>query len=179
MIDDTTGELDPGRVGTHSGLGDVMLSGTLYDPTHTQAEAFCRDLTRTRGFGTAKASEGLGTGQSAYAAQRDALKERRRFGLFGTAGYVVRGSPGDIDLREVSFGHVGADPFLTQGARAGASFAYRTSSIVHYHSVNEASDFAARGGRIGKPTAFKGAGDSSPPWGVGVPFSRHSAAGRT
>lgn len=170
MIDDTTGEFDPGRVGTHSGLGDVMLSGTLYDPTHTQAEAFCRDLTRAREFGT---------GQSAYAAQRDALKERRRFGLFGTAGDVVRGSPGDIDLREVSFGHVGADPFLTQGARAGASFACRTSSIVHYQSVNEASDFAARGGRIGKPTAFKGSGDSSPPWGVGVPFSRHSAAGRT
>lgn len=170
MIDDSTGEFDPGRVGTHSGLGDVMLSGTLYDPTHTQAEAFCRDLTRAREFGT---------GQSAYAAQRDALKERRRFGLFGTAGYVVRGSPGDIDLREVSFGHVGADPFLTQGARAGASFACRTSSIVHYQSVNEASDFAARGGRIGKPTAFKGSGDSSPPWGVGVPFSRHSAAGGT
>ena len=182
IIDDTTGEFAPGPGGTHSGLGDVMVSGTLYDLTHTQAEEFYLDLTGTIKFGTAKASEGLGTGENDYAVQLDALKELGRFGLFGTAGYVVRGSPGHIDLRDVPFGQVGADLLLTQGVRAGVSFAYRTSAIVNYDSVKEASvfvAFAAPSGLIVNPTVFKGFGDSSPSWGAGVQFSWHPAAGRT
>lgn len=174
IIDDTTGEFAPGPGGTHSGLGDVMVSGTLYDLTDSEAAKFYLDLTATVKFGTAKASEGLGTGENDYAVQLDALKELGRFGVFGTVGYVVRGNPGRIDLRDVPFGEVGMDLLLAEGMRGGVSFAYRTAAIINYESVKEASvfiAFAGPGRLIVKPSLFKGFGNSSPSWGAGVNFS--------
>lgn len=182
IIDDTTGEFAPGPGGTHSGLGDVLLSGTLYDLAKSEAARFHLDLTGTVKFGTAKASEGLGTGETDYALQLDALKDVGRVGLFATAGYVVRGSPGKIHLRNVPFGQVGMDLLVMNGARAGVSFAYRTSAIVNYDSVKEASLFAAfsaAGGLVINPSIFKGFGDSSPSWGGGVQFSWSPASGQT
>ena len=174
IIDDTTGEFAPGPGGTHGGLGDVMVSGTLYDLTNSAAAGFYLDLSAIVKFGTAKASEGLGTGENDYAVQLEALKELGRFGVFGSGGYVVRGNPGRIDLRDVPFGQVGADVLLTDGVRGGVSFAYRTSAIVNYESVREASVFVAFAGPAGlivQPAVFKGFGSSSPSWGAGVLFS--------
>lgn len=174
IIDDTTGEFAPGPGGTRGGLGDVMLSGTLYDLTDSEAANFHLDLTATVKFGTANASEGLGTGENDYAVQLDALKELGRFGLFGTAGYVVRGDPGRIDLRDEPFGTVGADALLGEGVRGGVSFSYRPSAIAHYESVREAAvfvAFAGPGGLIVHPSLFKGFGNSSPSWGGALMFS--------
>lgn len=180
IIDDTTGEFAPGPGGTHSGLGDVLLGATLYDLVHSDAAAFHLDVTGTVKLGTAKASEGLGTGETDYALQLDALKELGPVGLFGTGGYVVRGNPGIIHLRNVPFGEVGADLLLKQGVRGGVSFAYRTSAIVSYEAVREAAvfvAFAAPGGLIIHPSVFKGFGNSSPSWGAGVAFSWKTAFG--
>ena len=182
IIDDTSGEFAPGPGGTHGGLGDVMLSGTLYDLVHSEAARFHLDLTGTVKFGTAKASEGLGTGENDYAFQLDALKEIGRYGMFATAGYVFRGNPGRIQLRDVPFGQVGADMLLADGVRSGVSFAYRTSAIVNYDSVKEASvfvAFAGPGGLIVNPSVFKGFGDSSPSWGAAVQFSWSPGRGST
>lgn len=174
IIDDTTGEFAPGPGGTHRGLGDVLVSGTLYDLADSDAVNFFLDLTGTLKFATAKASEGLGTGENDYALQLDALKELGRVGVFGTAGYVVRGNGGRIQLRDVPFGTVGTDLLLTQGVRAGLSFSYRTSAMAHYDSVKEAAvfvAFAGPGGLIVHPSLFKGFGDSSPSWGAALSFS--------
>ena len=182
IIDDTTGEFAPGPGGTHSGLGDVLVSGTLYDLADSEAQNFYLDLTGTVKFGTAKASEGLGTGENDYTLQLDALKELGRVGVFGTAGYVVRGNPGRIHLRDVPFGTVGADVLLSQGVRGGLSFSYRTSAIAHYDSVKEAAvfvAFAGPGGLIVHPSLFKGFGDSSPSWGGALSFSWSPQRGGT
>lgn len=73
IIGDTTGEFALGPGGTHSGLGDVLFSGTIYDLAHSEAARLHLDLTATVKFGTAHASEGLGTGENDYAVQLDAL----------------------------------------------------------------------------------------------------------
>lgn len=180
IIDDATGDFAPGPGGTHSGLGDVLLGATLYDLVHSDAAAFHLDVTGTVKLGTAKASEGLGTGETDYALQLDALKELGRLGLFGSGGYVVRGSPGIIHLRNVPFGEAGADLLLMQGVRGGVSFAYRTSAIVSYEAVREATVFVAFTGPSGliiHPSLFKGFGQSSPSWGAGVAFSWKTAVG--
>lgn len=180
IIDDTTGEFAPGPGGTHSGLGDVLIGATLYDLVHSEAAEFHLDLTGTVKLGTAKSSEGLGTGETDYALQLDALKEFGRVGVFGTGGYVVRGSPGVIHLRNVPFGEVGADLLLMEGVRAGVSFAYRAPAIANYESAREAAVFVAfrgPGGLIINPSVFKGFGNSSPSWGAGVAFSWKSALG--
>ncbi len=174
IIDDTTGEFAPGPGGTHSGLGDVIVAGTLYDLTNSAATGFYLDLAATVKFGTAKSSEGLGTGENDYAVQLNALKDIGHLGLFATAGYVVRGNPGRIDLRDVPFGTIGADLLLVQGVRAGVSFSYRPSAIVSYDPVKEAAlfvAFAGPGRLIVHPSLFKGFGDSSPSWGGGLMFS--------
>ncbi len=171
VIDDATGEFAPGPGGTHGGLGDVIVSGTLYDLAHSRTARFHLDLTATVKFGTARASEGLGTGENDYGVQLDALKEFGRVGLFATGGYVVRGSPGVIHLRDVPFGEIGVDRLLRQGVRAGVSLAYRPSAIIDYESVREATvfvAFAGPGGIVIRPSVFKGFGNSSPAWGAGV-----------
>ena len=177
IIDDTTGDFSPGPGGARSGLGDVMLSGTLYDLTDSGSAGLYLDLTGTVKFATGSASAGLGTGESDYAVQLEALREFGRIGVFGTAGYVVRSGPGRINLRDVPFGEAGADVLLIAGVRAGMSFAYRTSPIARYESVKQAAvfvAFAAPDGLIVHPLVFKGFGDSSPSWGAGVQLSWHA-----
>ena len=174
IIDDTTGEFAPGPGGTHSGLGDVLVGGTLYDLVHSERADFHLDLSATVKLGTARSSEGLGTGQTDYALQLDALKELGPVGLFATGGYVVRGDPGVIRLRDTPFGQIGGDLRVMPGMRAGVSFGYRTSAILNYEAVRELSVFAAftaPGGLIIGPSLFKGFGNSSPSWGGGVSVS--------
>lgn len=103
-----------------------------------------------------------------------------RVGIFGTGGYVFRGSPGVIHLRDVPFGELGADVLVTHGVRAGASFAYRTSAILNYEAVREATlfvAFAAHGHLIVQPSVFRGFGNSSPSWGAGFIISWKGALG--
>lgn len=171
IIDDTTGDFSPGPGGARSGLGDGMLSGTLYDLTDSGSAGLYLDLTGTVKFATGSASAGLGTGESDYAVQLEALRELGRSGVFGTAGYVARSGPGRVNLRDVPFGEAGADVLLGAGVRAGMSFAYRTSPIARYESVQETAvfvAFAAPDGVIVHPLVFKGFGDSTASWGAGV-----------
>jgi hypothetical protein len=180
IIDDATGDFAPGPGGTHSGLGDVLLGATLYDLVHSETADFHLDLTGTIKLGTAKSSEGLGTGETDYALQADALKDFSRVGVFGTVGYVVRGDPGIIHLRNVPFGEIGADVLVVPGARAGVSFGYRASAILNYEASREAAlfvAFAGPGGLIIHPSVLKGFGNSSPSWGVGVTLSWKTAVG--
>jgi len=174
IIDDATGEFAPGPGGTHSGLGDVILGATLYDVLRSESAQFSLDVAGKLKFGTASASKGLGTGETDYSLQVDALKEIGDFGLFGTAGYVVRGSPGVLKLRDVPFGAVGGDLRVSDAARAGLSYSYRPSAIEGYQAVQQAALFVifAPGNSFTiRPYVSAGFGDSSPSWGAGIALS--------
>ncbi len=171
IIDNATGEFAPGPGGTRSGLGDVILGATLYDVLHSESAQFHLDVAGKVKFGTASASEGLGTGETDYSLQFDALKEIGDFGLFGTAGYVVRGSPGIVKLRDVPFGFVGGDLRVGGSARAGVSYGYRPSAIEGYQAVQQAAlfvIFAPGDSFTFRPYVSAGFGDSSPSWGAGI-----------
>ncbi len=177
-IVDATGEFAPGPGGTHSGLGDVIAAATVYDVLHSDEARFYVDMSARIKFGTADAAQGLGTGENDYAAQIDALKEFDRFGLFATAGYIVRGSPTLLRLRNVAYGGVGADMLFTDGVRAGVSFDYRPSAIPGDDPIEQASIFLILSGphhMTIRPYLAAGFTNSTPSWGAGVSIGWKSA----
>lgn len=171
IIDGTTGEFAPGPGGTRSGLGDVVMGLSLYDLLRSSGDGFQLDAGAKVKFGTADQAKGLGTGETDYSLQLNALREVGSVGLFASAGYVWRGSPTGLPLRSVAFGSIGGDVRVADAARAGITYGYRPAAISGFPAVQEASlflAFAPTGGLTLRPYVSAGFSDSSPSWGAGV-----------
>jgi hypothetical protein len=103
---------------THSGLGDVVASvgKTVYD---NGASGTLVDLTGKIKFGTADASQGLGTGANDYSF---AIEPSQQFGplnVFGSLGYKVLGSPSTASLSDVITASLGGSYKVAAATSAG------------------------------------------------------------
>jgi hypothetical protein len=111
---------------TESGFGDTTGSVTKYliDDDETGISV---DLKGEIKFATANQSRGLGTGKNDYSIEVDVNKDFSTFGILGTLGYSVLGSPGvvvvngiqqKIIFHNIFYGSVGATYKITENTKA-------------------------------------------------------------
>jgi hypothetical protein len=105
---------------TESGLGDIV-AGVTRNVADIASTGTLIDLTGKIKFGTASASEGLGTGENDYSGQVDVTQRvTSALSVFGSLGYDFIGSPPGADLHDVVYGETGAALKLGGGLTAGA-----------------------------------------------------------
>ena len=158
---------------TESGLGDVLMSATVYDLLTAAGGDLAIDLTGKIKFGTADADKGLGTGEQDYFLQFDAFRFFEQATLMGSLGYVVRGEPDDYELDNTWFASVGASRALNDKLRLGAFYDFRQASVPDSDALQELSAWmSTRLGKNGRAQFYvlAGFGDSSPDWGAGLSF---------
>ena len=151
---------------TESGLGDVVLSGSVRLVAETPAQPRI-DLTGKIKLATADEDKNLGTGENDYAVQLDLEKGM----FFGYVGYRVYGDPPGINLDNVAYGLVGLSQPLDSATRAGVSLYAQQAAAAGTDDQLELSLFLNR--KLGKgnqlrPYVIFGLADGSPDWGVGV-----------
>ncbi len=161
----------PGARIAADGLGDVLVSMTVYDLIAT-ADDFHVDLSSRIKLGTADADEGLGTGENDYSAEVDVLRDFSRMTVYAVGGFKWRGDPPDVALRDVAYGAIGSDYLASRGVRLGLAFDYRQSSLSGgYEDIRELSAYAVvrlSSGVTLQPYLIHGLSDSSPEWGAGI-----------
>jgi hypothetical protein len=156
---------------TEGGLGDVIAALTVYDVLTLAGGDFAMDMTGKIKFGTADENRGLGTGKNDYSLQADFFRFFDDVTLLGLVGYVVRGDPADVDLKDGFFASAGTTYRVADHTRVGLFYDYRESSLdgndaLQEFSLTLSSRFAARWWASGYVLA--GTGDSSPDWGAGI-----------
>ena len=114
-----------GPVRTEGGIGDVIAALTVYDVLSLADGGFVMDLTGEIKFGTADEDKGLGTGQTDYSVQADAFRFFGRFTAIGSAGYLVRGDPADVDLDNAFFAAAGGTWSVSDRTRLGIFYDYQ------------------------------------------------------
>lgn len=161
------------RIGTRSGLGDVVASLTVYDVVYSERLNIAVDLTGKAKFGTADADEGLGTGENDYSVLADVYKFYDRITLITTLGYKFRGDPAGQDLDDVMLGSLGGLCDCAARSRFGLFYDYREASLTGGDEVRELTLFASR--KLNHTWqiqyyVFSGFTDSGPDWGGGFQF---------
>lgn len=159
----------PGPVGparTESGLGDVVLSGSMRFIAETPARPRV-DITGKIKLATADEGKNLGTGENDYAVQVDMGKGN----LFGYVGYRLYGDPPGINLDNAAYGLIGLSHPLDKGTQAGASLYAQQAAAAGADDQLELSLFLSR--KLNKDSRLRpyvvfGLSDGSPDWGVGV-----------
>lgn len=170
-IIDSGGEFIAGPDKSRSGLGDVILGATLYDVVRDDEAGVYVDIGVKAKFGTASATDGLGTGENDFSIQASVLKNLDRLALFGTFGYKLRGDPQGVDLRNVGFATIGGDYRVASGTRIGLMYDYRPSALSGGDALQEATAYISfsSGRRTSiQPYFVAGFSDSSPDWGAGL-----------
>ena len=163
-----------GPVRTEGGIGDLMAALTVYDVLSLADGGFVMDLTGEIKFGTADEDKGLGTGQTDYSVQADAFRFFDRFTAIGSAGYLVRGDPADVDLENAFFAATGGTWSVSDRARLGIFYDYQEASVPGNDAMQDLSaTFSSRPGEDWWLAGYVTAGfsDSSPDWGVGISFT--------
>jgi hypothetical protein len=160
-----------GPVKTEGGLGDVIAALTVYDVLSLAGGDFVVDVTGKIKFGTADEKKGLGTGENDYSLQADVFRFFDRFTILGLAGYVMRGDPPGVDLRDGFFASAGVTRLVADRTRLGLFYDYRESSLqgndaLQEFSVTLSSRLATNWWASGYLLA--GVGDNSPDWGGGI-----------
>lgn len=175
----TTDEVDPigqpvpasGETITQNGLGDVVVSATVYDVYSNYDRGIALDITGKIKIGSADPDKGLGTGEEDYLLRASIYKFFDQFTLMGSAGYKVRGEPPGVDLRNTALAAVGASFAVSDVASAGMIYDYREASLQDGDAISEVTVYLMR--RMTDTWhlqfyAFGGFSDSSPDWGGGI-----------
>ena len=165
-----TSETDPVEATTQSGLGDVVLSATVFDVFSDYERGIALDITGKIKIGSADRDKGLGTGEEDYLLRASFYKFFDHFTLMGSGGYKVRGDPPGVDLNNTLLGSIGGSFAVSEVARAGIIYDYREASLQNADPVSEVTVFLGR--RMTETWylqfyAFGGFSDSSPDWGGG------------
>jgi hypothetical protein len=127
-----------GNIVREHGWGDVTTGITrfLIEDEDTGVSVDVKGIVK---FATASQSKGLGTGKNDYSFQGDVSKASGRFGVFGTLGYSILGSPGnvvvtgvqeDIVFHNVFYGYLGATYKMTDKLKGGLTFHEEEASQV-------------------------------------------------
>lgn len=157
---------------TASGLGDVIAAAgyNIYEQ-----DALAVDIVGKVKFGTADASQGLGTGKNDYSAQVDGYYTAGNTSYFATAGYRAIGKPAGLTLNNVAFGTLGANRKLNDRTSAGIMLDAVQSASPAGAGPRELTVYVAK--KLSKTlkvqaNALKGFSDGSPDWGIGAMVTR-------
>jgi hypothetical protein len=174
--------LGANKIVTESGLGDVIGAITR-DLMSDDESGFDVDVGASIKFATADQSKGLGTGKDDYSVQIDVYQDYDKFGLSGTVGYSVLGSPGlvvvngiqqNIILNNVYYASAGATYKITGLTTAGLMFdiqqPYETGGYEQ-KDIMANLKFKANSSTRLQIYALKGLSDGSPDWGSGASVS--------
>ena len=160
-----------GPVATTRGLGDVVLSATVYDVYASPAGALALDLTGKVKFGTADEDSGLGTGANDYSLQADVFRFFDGFTLMGTLGYSLRGDPPGYELDDTPYASLGGSWSWREGTSVGAFYDYRAAAYAGAPASSELSGSITTAlGRHGRAECYVSTGlsDGSPDWSAGL-----------
>lgn len=106
---------------THSGFGDIELSGS-YDAFQDENSGWDISLTGEVKFGTASASENLGTGKNDYSPSVDISRSLGKFTPWIELGYWFVGKPADSNLRDYAYGSAGISYAVDNDTSVSVSF---------------------------------------------------------
>lgn len=151
-----------------SGIGDVLLSGTLLGLVENRDAAL--DLTAKLKLGTGDEDKGLGTGETDYSLQFDGYVFQRDLMWMGTLGYKWRGDPAGYEVDDTWFATVGVAMWAGRDNRVGTLVSYRPELIAGGDAATEVSVFfdTEVSPRLGAQVyALAGLTDGSPDWGFG------------
>lgn len=170
------------KIVTESGLGDVIGAVTR-DLMSDDESGFDVDVGASIKFATADQSKGLGTGKDDYSVQIDVYQDYDTFGLSGTVGYSVLGSPGrvvvngiqqNIILNNVFYGSAGATYKISEMTTAGLMYdiqqPYETGGYEQ-KDIMANLKFKANSSTRLRIYALKGLADGNPDWGSGASVS--------
>jgi len=152
------------------GQGDatVAVSHDLYASTDG---SLLLDLTGRIKFGTADASQGLGTGKNDFSLQADMLTGNRDWTLFGSVGHRRMGDTADIDFRNPWFASLGAAHNLNGRTQLSAVYETRQRVTVDGARISEvmvAAAYKLAAAQTLQAYVVKGFAGGSPDWGVGL-----------
>src|SRR5262245_448768 len=159
---------------TASGLGDVMLSGSVNLLENRESRTLF-DLTGKVKLGTADETECLGTGENDYYLQGDFSKGFGALSAFGTLGWRKMGDPPGVDFKDPFYFSLGGTYRLSSENSLGVAYDYRQKLLDGRDPVSEANVFLTH--RF-TPTfrlqgyVVKGFSDSSPDWAIGAVATR-------
>jgi hypothetical protein len=167
---------------SQAGLGDATGAVTryLFDDDETGISI---DVKGEIKFATGDLTKGLGTGKNDYSVQLDVYKYYDNWGMSGTAGYSVLGSPGDvvvngvqqnITLNNVYYGSIGVSYKSSENIKTG--LAYDMQQAAEIGGIPQKDIRANLTLNHSNETSFhfyilKGLSDSSPDWGSGASVS--------
>ncbi|WKZ33022.1 MAG: hypothetical protein QY316_01030 [Thermodesulfobacteriota bacterium] len=164
----------PGERRENSGLGDIV-AGASYNVMYLPERPLLLSLAMNFKFPTADESKGLGTGETDYSLQADALTALNDLSLFGAIGYESFGSPDAFTLKNAIFMRAGgAYPYARESA-AGLILEWRQAASPGVPSPLETTVFVRQ--RLSPVLdlygyILKGWSKGSPDLGFGVSISR-------
>lgn len=167
---------ETGETVTQRGLGDVVVSATIYDVFSDYDRGIALDITGKIKIGSGDPDKALGTGEEDYLLRASLYKFFDQFTLMGAGGYKVRGDPPGVDLENTLLASIGGSFAVSDVTSAGMIFDYREASLEDGDAVSEVTLFL---GREMSDTwhlqvyAFSGFSDSGPDWGGGLYISMH------
>lgn len=159
---------------SESGPGDTWLSLSYALDTAPGSRDFF-DLTAKIKLPTADESRGLGTGETDYAVQLDAMRAMDALTPFATLGYRLMGDPPDIDYDDVGYFSIGADWRVDDLHNFGLIYDYRQAAT---DTSDDVSEFSAYLNRRFDPRwsanlyGVLGASDGSPDYAIGLQVRR-------
>jgi hypothetical protein len=104
---------------TESGIGDTVLSGSVYFTPDYRQETEYR-LTAVYKLATADENKSLGTGEDDYALETGVAKNIDEYILSGTVGYRINGDSPDVTYNDVLYGTAGLTKQLSGNAQVGS-----------------------------------------------------------
>ncbi|MDP2832898.1 MAG: hypothetical protein Q8Q28_06320 [Pseudomonadota bacterium] len=171
--DGLAGSAGAARRRSASGQGDAVaaVSRNLYGSVDGR---LLLDITGRIKFGTADASQGLGTGKNDFSLQADLLTGNRNWTLFGSAGHRRMGDTADTNFRDPWFASLGAAHNLNGRTQLGAVYETRQRVITDGARLSEVMVFASyklAATHTLQTYVVKGFADGSPDWGIGFTLS--------
>lgn len=151
-----------------SGQGDATaaFSRNLYGSADG---GLLLDVTGRVKFGTADASQGLGTGENDYSLQADLLAGYSDWTLFGSLGHRWMGDTADIDFRDPWFASLGVAHSLNPRTQLGAVYETRQRVLADGARISEVMAWASHklnAAQTLQAYVVKGFADGSPDTGA-------------
>lgn len=159
---------------TASGLGDVMISGTV-NAIEDRENRVLVDLTGKVKLGTADATECLGTGENDLYFQGDFSKSFGALSAFGSLGWRKMGDPPGVNFKDPFYYSVGGSYRISQVNSVGVAYDYRQKLLDDRDPASEATLYLTR--QLSQTLRIqgyfvKGFSDSSPDWAIGAVSTR-------
>lgn len=165
----------PGEFRGVSGLGDIV-AGAAYNALYLPERQLLIDLAVNMKIPTSDEAKGLGTGETDFSLQADAVTERGGISLIGTIGYEALGSPDAYSLKNTIFMRFGGGYQYGAGSSAGLTIGWRQAASPGINPPFDTTIFVNRNlspGRNLYAYILKGWSSGSPDLAFGVNISQN------